>query len=75
MMLKNLKNSLRRRVLENKGLMGIITFAFLLKGWDLMMAKASLFYFSLGFAMFGLGFFSIMPIIVRLITGKEYKRA
>ena len=75
MMLKNLKNSLKRRVLENKGLMGIITLVFLLKGWDLMMMKVSLFHFSLGFTIFGLGFFSVLPIVVKLITGKEYKRA
>lgn len=75
MMLKNLKNSLKRRVLENKGLMGIITLVFLLKGWDLMMMKTSFIQFTLGFTIFGLGFFSILPIIVKLITGKEYKNA
>lgn len=73
MTLKNIKKELKNRITDNKSLMGMVTLFFLLKGWDLMMIKESVFSFSLGITIFGLGFFNAIPTVLKVIDGKGIK--
>lgn len=71
MKLKNLKSSLRKRVLDNEGLMGMITLFLLVRGWTHMMDKEG--FWLWGLIMFTIGFFNSIPIALKLIDGKGLK--
>lgn len=72
MKLKNLKSSLRKRVLDNEGLMGMITLFLLVRGWTHMMDKEG--FWLWGLVIFSIGFFGCIPIALKLIDGKGIKK-
>ena len=69
MKLNNLKNSLRKRILENKGLMGMVTLFLLMRGWHHMLEKDGLWFF--GLIIFSIGFFNCIPIVLQIIEKPE----
>ena len=71
MKLKNLRKALRKRILDNEGLMGMITLFLLVRGWDHMMEKEGLWFW--GLVIFSIGFFNSIPIALKLIDGKGLK--
>ena len=71
MKLNNLKKFLRKRTLENEGLMGMITLWFLLSGWNYMNEKDFWFW---GLIIFSIGFFNCIPYALKLIDGKGFKK-
>ena len=72
MKLKNLRKALRKRTLENEGLMGMITLWLLLRGWHHMMEKDGLWFW--GLVIFSIGFFNCIPYALKLIDGKGIKK-
>jgi hypothetical protein len=68
---KNLKRALRKRLTENRGLMGMLTLWCLLEGWKYMNEKDGMWLF--GLLLFSAGFFSCIPIALKLIDGKGIK--
>jgi len=68
MKLKNLRKALRKRILDNEGLMGMISLFLLVRGWDHMMEKDGLWFW--GLVIFSIGFFNSIPISLKLIDGK-----
>tara|TARA_Y100000389_G_C17047783_1_gene311239 strand:+ start:204 stop:422 length:219 start_codon:yes stop_codon:yes gene_type:complete len=72
MKLKNLKKALKSRIIDNEGLMGMITLFLLIKGWELMNTKEELTWLW-GLMMFSFGFFNAVPTAVKLIDGKGLK--
>ena len=72
MKLKNLRKALKSRITDNEGLQGMITLFLLVKGWEHMMEKDGLWFW--GLIIFSVGFFSCIPIALKLIDGKGLKK-
>ena len=71
MKLKKLRQALRSRILENEGLMGMISLFLLVRGWNHMLEKDGLWFW--GLVIFSIGFFNSIPIALKLIDGKGLK--
>jgi len=71
MKLKKLRQALRSRILENEGLMGMISLFLLVRGWNHMMEKDGFWFW--GLIIFTIGFFNSIPIALKLIDGKGLK--
>ena len=72
MKLKKLRQAIRKRTLENEGLMGMITLWLLLDGWKYMNEKNGKWLF--GLIIFSVGFFNCIPYALKLIDGKGLKK-
>lgn len=72
MKLKNLRKALKSRIIDNEGLMGMLTLWLLLEGWNAMMVKEG--FWLLGLIIFSAAFFNCIPYAVKLIDGKGIKK-
>jgi hypothetical protein len=72
-MMKKVKEFLRPRITDNDGLMGFIACWLLIDGWNIMLEKTSGWSYSFGLIIFAIGFFNVIPCVVKLINGKGLK--